>query len=189
MKITIKSIDKKYVTVGWDSVKDADGYALFWADSDSPSMVYQKRYEGKATDYTLLKSTHIPHWFYAEAYKDGKVLERSEKLSSGITYKLSPRLEKLNRGLVALGTGEGIFLAWRMFRSEVRSATETGMTGTDYAVYRNGQKIALVTDSTNYLDPDGKEGDSYSVSPVADGIEGKRCTEVSISAQAKSRKK
>ncbi|MBO4559174.1 MAG: rhamnogalacturonan lyase [Lachnospiraceae bacterium] len=186
MKITIKSIDRKYVTVGWDSVKDADSYALFWADSDSPSMVYQKRYAGKDTEYTLLKSTHIPHWFYAEAYKDEKLLERSEKLASGITYKLNPRLEKLNRGLVALGTGEGIFLAWRMFRDEVRSATATGMTGTDYIVYRNGRKIAEVTDSTNWLDRDGKEGDSYSVSPVADGREGRKCTEVSVAKGGKN---
>ena len=180
MKIKIKSIDKKYVTVGWDSVKDADGYALFWADSDSPSMVYQKRYSGKDTEFTLLKSTHIPHWFYAEAYKDGKMLERSEKLASGITYKLNPRLEKLNRGLVAAGTGEGIFLAWRMFKDEVKSADASGMRGTDYSVYRNGEKIAFVTDSTNWLDRDGKEGDTYSVAPVSDGCEGAKCAPVSV---------
>ena len=30
------------------------------------------------------------------------------------------QLEKLNRGLVAINTGEGIFVAWRMFGEEAK---------------------------------------------------------------------
>ena len=79
---------------------------------------------------------------------------------------MKAQLEKLNRGLVAVNTGEGIFVAWRMFREEAKGAERERLTGTDYRLYRNGEAVALVTDSTNYLDKDGKEGDSYSVAPV-----------------------
>lgn len=78
------------------------------------------------------------------------------------------QLEKLNRGLVAVNTGEGIFVAWRMFREEAKGAVKERLTGTDYRLYRNGEAIALVTDSTNYLDKEGKEGDTYCVAPVCD---------------------
>ena len=81
---------------------------------------------------------------------------------------MKAQLEKLNRGLVAVNTGEGIFVAWRMFREEAKGAEQERLTGTDYRLYRNGEAVALVTDSTNYLDKDGKEGDNYSVAPVCD---------------------
>ena len=79
------------------------------------------------------------------------------------------QLEKLNRGLIAFATDEGVFLGWRMFLEEVTGYTETGMSGTDYIVYKNGKKLALVTDSTNYLDREGTLQDTYSVAPVKTG--------------------
>ena len=76
------------------------------------------------------------------------------------------QLEKLNRGLVAFAVKEGVFLSWRMFLREVTGYTETGMSGTDYVVYKNGKRLALVADSTNYLDREGTLRDTYSVSAV-----------------------
>lgn len=52
------------------------------------------------------------------------------------------------------------------------------MTGTDFYVYRNGERIAEVSTSTNYLDSAGSAGDGYAVAPVRDGCEGARCEEV-----------
>ena len=49
------------------------------------------------------------------------------------------------------------------------------MTGTDFYVYRNGERIAEVSTSTNYLDSAGSAGDRYAVAPVRDGCEGARC--------------
>ena len=63
------------------------------------------------------------------------------------------RLERLDRGLVAVATAQGVFLSWRLLGPEVTGHTATGMTGADFNVYRDGQRIATVTDSTNYLDP------------------------------------
>ena len=55
---------------------------------------------------------------------------------------------------------------------------ETGMTGTDYVVYKNGNKLAVVTDSTNYIDKDGTMEAEYSVAPICGGIEGSACRPV-----------
>ena len=62
---------------------------------------------------------------------------------------------KLNRGLVSVKTDKGVYVGWRMFIDEVRGYCDTGLTGADYVVYRGENKIAVVTDSTNYIDTDG----------------------------------
>ncbi|MGP3966460.1 rhamnogalacturonan lyase [Streptomyces sp. 6N223] len=80
-----------------------------------------------------------------------------------------PRLERLDRGLVAVSTGEGVFLSWRLLGDEVTGSTETGMDGVDFRVYRNGKRIASVTDSTNYLDRDAGTGGEYRVAAVVRG--------------------
>ncbi|MFP5315161.1 MAG: rhamnogalacturonan lyase [Actinomycetes bacterium] len=93
------------------------------------------------------------------------------------------QLEHLDRGLVAAATSEGTFLSWRLLATEFTGASEAGQTGADFAVYRNGEKIATVTDSTNYLDPDATEGATYSVAAAVDGVELQRSAEVSPWAQ------
>ncbi|WP_370545250.1 rhamnogalacturonan lyase [Herbiconiux sp. VKM Ac-1786] len=81
----------------------------------------------------------------------------------------TPRLEALDRGLVAAATSDGVFLSWRLLKSEAYGANDTGLTGADFAVYRDGAKIADVTDSTNFRDPDGTAASSYTVAPVLGG--------------------
>ncbi|KRF08814.1 hypothetical protein ASH00_03775 [Arthrobacter sp. Soil782] len=93
------------------------------------------------------------------------------------------QLEHLDRGLVAAATSEGTFLSWRLLTTEVTGSNETGQTGSDFAVYRNGEKIATVTDSTNYLDPDATEWATYQVAAVVGGVELQRSEEVAPWAQ------
>ncbi len=180
MNIKVKEITKDHITLSWDNVSSADSYAVFWADRDHEGMEYKKIYEGDGEEFTVNKSTHIPHYFYGECYKNGKLLGKSEKLKTGVTYKQEMQLEKLNRGLIAVKSEGGVYLGWRLFVDEVKGYSKTGLTGTDFAVYKNGSKIALVTDSTNYLDNSGTEKDKYSVAPVNDGKEGERTGEVSV---------
>ena len=88
----------------------------------------------------------------------------------------SPHLEDLDRGLVAARTSEGVFLSWRLLGGEVTGHTDTGMAGPDFAVYRNGERIATVTDSTNYVDADSAAdgaGVRYAVAAVTDGRTGR----------------
>ena len=62
---------------------------------------------------------------------------------------------------MAAGTSEGVFLSWRLLGHEATGSSATGLTGTDFDVYRDGQKLATVTDSTNYLDAGGTAASDY----------------------------
>ncbi|MGY1452172.1 rhamnogalacturonan lyase [Streptomyces sp. SS8] len=81
------------------------------------------------------------------------------------------QLEKLDRGLVAVATGEGVFLSWRLLGTETTGSTATGMAGPDFRVYRDGEPVATVTDSTNHLDRGAPPDSEYRVVPVVDGRE------------------
>ncbi|GEL99061.1 rhamnogalacturonan lyase [Cellulomonas terrae] len=80
-------------------------------------------------------------------------------------------LERLDRGLVAAVTPQGVFLTWRLLASEVTGATATGLTGPDFAVYRDGALLGTVTDSTNFVDPAGTSASRYRVAAVVGGVE------------------
>ncbi|WP_432245470.1 rhamnogalacturonan lyase [Arthrobacter sp. G.S.26] len=81
------------------------------------------------------------------------------------------QLDQLDRGLVAAGTSEGVFLSWRLLGPEATGSSETGLTGANFNVYRDGTRLGTVTDSTNYLDPSGTSGAAYTVRAVVGGVE------------------
>ncbi len=96
----------------------------------------------------------------------------SDGLSNGTVSKGSGlQLEYLDRGLVAAATSQGVFLSWRLLGNEVTGYSATGMTGTNFNVYRDGQKIASVDDSTNYADASGTVASKYYVAAVVNGKE------------------
>ena len=80
-----------------------------------------------------------------------------------------PQLERLDRGLVAAATSEGIFLSWRLLGHEVTGHSGAGMTGPAFRVYRDRELVATVTDSTNFLDKAGSAGARYRVAAVVGG--------------------
>jgi rhamnogalacturonan endolyase len=84
----------------------------------------------------------------------------------------APQLEALDRGLVAVSTEQGVFLSWRLLAGEAGPATQTGLSGPDFVVHRDGEAIATVTDSTNFQDPDGTPESRYTVAPAWNGIAG-----------------
>src|SRR6188768_2325088 len=73
------------------------------------------------------------------------------------------RMERLSRGLTAVTTTGGVYVGWRMYGFEYDATTPSNVS---YNVYRDGAKIANVTDSTNYQDKDGKSASTYTVRPV-----------------------
>ncbi|MDR7277376.1 rhamnogalacturonan lyase [Catenuloplanes atrovinosus] len=89
-----------------------------------------------------------------------------------------PRLEQLDRGLVAASTADGVFLSWRLLKSEATGHSATGLTGVNFHVYRDGRRIATVTDSTNFLDPAGTGASRYRVAAVSGGRERDRSATV-----------
>lgn len=182
IQLNLEKLEDAQLSVQWRTEDDIDCiYRLYWADRYSKTMEYKCVYEGTDTCFTLKKATHIPHYLKAEAWKDGKKLGESELLKTPVKKVWKEQLEKLNRGLIAIATKEGVFLGWRMLLEEVSGYTATGMSGTDYVVYKNGVRLALVTDSTNYIDREGTLQDTYSVAAVSsDGTEAAACKAVSV---------
>uniref|UniRef100_UPI00373AEE07 rhamnogalacturonan lyase n=1 Tax=Nocardiopsis halotolerans TaxID=124252 RepID=UPI00373AEE07 len=83
------------------------------------------------------------------------------------------QLERLDRGLVAVDTQEGVFLSWRLLASEVGGQhTDSGLRGPQFRVYRDGKVIGMVRDSTNFLDEEGGADSEYRVVPVPRGRPG-----------------
>ena len=79
------------------------------------------------------------------------------------------RMERLNRGVVAIKTAGGVYVGWRMLGFEYDASNAANVA---YNLYRDGTKIATVTDSTNYQDADGALTSTYTVRPVLGGVEG-----------------
>ena len=175
--LNLAEIDEHGAQITWDEVPGADTYRVYWADRNTKTMQYRFMSEQKECRFHLNKSTHVPHFLYVEAAAGDKVI-KSEVLRTPLKRVMKPQLEKLNRGLIAVKAKTGIFLGWRMLLDEVKGYSETGMTGTDYVVYKNGNKLAVVTDSTNYIDKDGTMEAEYSVAPICGGIEGSACRPV-----------
>lgn len=79
---------------------------------------------------------------------------------------LPPRqMEKLTRGLVRVAENDGNFLSWRLFGTD---PVDIG-----FHVYRDGVRITEtpLTDSTNYVDQNGKAESVYTVRAVLNGQE------------------
>lgn len=173
----IREITETGVTIEWEPVREAKSYRIYWADKDTPAMRYRLMDEGEETVFTLRKSTHVPHYL-----KVGAVTDRGETVSEAVKTPIRKvfhrQLERLNRGLIAVHTEEGVFLSWRLMTGEVSGYSDTGLTGTDFAVYKNGVRLAEVTDSTNFLDRSGTMEDRYQVAPVEKGREGEPCAPV-----------
>ncbi len=75
------------------------------------------------------------------------------------------QLEKLNRGVVATPSGNGIYVGWRLFGYDPDDIS--------FNVYRGGTKLngTPITNSTNYFDASGDESSTYTVRPVLNGAE------------------
>ena len=176
MEIRLQEITDFSATIAWEPEDGAEGYRVYWADNDTPSMEFRRLAETEDCSYTLHRATHVPHYLKVSCVKDGVEGECSRVLRTPVKKVFHEQLEQLNRGLVAVPVKNGIFLSWRLFLGEVSGYCDTGMTGTDFYVYRNGERIAQVGTSTNYLDSAGSAGDGYAVAPVKDGCEGARRT-------------
>ncbi len=76
-------------------------------------------------------------------------------------------MEKLDRGLVAVKSGSGYFLSWRLF------GTDPQDTAFGFNVYKGSTKLnaAVIINATCYQDNGAGTG-AYTVKPVTDGAEG-----------------
>ena len=79
--------------------------------------------------------------------------------------------DKLDRGLVAVPSGSGSFVSWRIFAEEYYDV--------EYNLYRNGVKLnSTPLKVSNYTDTGGSAGAKYQVAAVVRGVEQEKCEAV-----------
>ncbi|GBU25524.1 rhamnogalacturonan lyase [Fibrobacteria bacterium R8-3-H12] len=80
-------------------------------------------------------------------------------------YAGTMQVEKLNRGLVAVRTGQGYYLSWRLLANEPYA--------TGFNVYKDATKLnsTPITASTTYTDANAAQNSNYTVRAVVDGVE------------------
>ncbi len=175
MRIEIKAVLDQEILLAWEPVPGADAYRVYWTDKRAKTAEFRMMGETGQCSFRLKKSPHMSYGVYAEALSGGRVIGRSPAVHTPVLKTPREQREKLNRGLTAVCRPDGIFVSWRLFLEETDGYGPTGMTGADFALYRDGKRIALVTDSTNYLDPEGTMESHYQIAPVKDGAEGEKC--------------
>lgn len=174
MQITITRTEAEKIFLEWTHVPKAASYRLLMSDSGREGVEFIPVLETEQNRAALALTTCTPRFFRVEALDQaGKFLNRSGVAESPVRKVFHPFYEKLGRGLVACRTDGGIFLSWRFLRSEWQGHSSTGLTGKVFRVFRNGSPLALVSDSTNYLDPEGTLSDHYQVA-AEDPVTGSR---------------
>nr|WP_275086349.1 rhamnogalacturonan lyase [Natronorubrum halophilum] len=114
---------------------------------------------GIAAGTTVLGTSGI-----SAATADGRTNRRAGGSGRGKGGHGSPRqMEALDRGLVAVPAEDGVLVRWRLL------GTDPGNLG--FHVYRDGERVnnKPITDSTNFLDPEGTTDSTYAIRPVGVG--------------------
>lgn len=184
MQLQLQNFDRNGVMLVWEPVAQAQNYRVLWTDRDTPGRIFKPLPPTAEAKIYFARSTHVPYYLKVEALDgSGAVLEESETVRTPVCYASRPQLEKLGRGLVAVSTSDGVFLSWRLLRSEVNGYTQTGLAGANFAVYKNDAPVAVVTDRTSWRDEVGTTQDRYCVAAIYAGIEQPPCSQVSPWAQ------
>ena len=176
--LKVKQIEDFKIVLGWNPCEDVEGYRVYWADKDIPTMKYKCIGTVDTNEFEFTKATHVPHYFKIAPVIKGVEIGMSDVIKTPIKKRFNEQLEKLSRGLIAVNTPNGIFLSWRLMLDEVKGYSKTGLTGTDFVIYKNGIQIATVTDSTNYLDAEGTMEDTYAVAALDELGEKEPCESV-----------
>lgn len=166
MKLYVQSIAAQSLTIGWQAVAKAEEYTLHWSNKNlaaSRFLPLCTKRAGEELLHTLSWSTHLPYYFRLSYRTADGEQWLEETLESPVFHTPRVQREALDRALVAIMTEGGVFLSWRLFIEEVTGAGLAGLTSRPFTVLRNGEQIASVADSTNFLDPEGTAEDSYRV--------------------------
>ena len=84
-------------------------------------------------------------------------------LASCLTAFGQRKMDRLDRGLIAIQTTNGVYCSWRILGEEYYDVK--------YNLYRDGTKIASDLDVSNYTDASGSAGSLYTVKAVVRGTE------------------
>ena len=205
-RLKVTNVTADTITLKWDAFQPDDatetlvGYNVYWADKNLKTTEFLQlnsegttipkftemgetpapvvTVQGTTTEFVVHKSTFRNLYFkVAPVTNKGVGAKSKETAVSPTAVEYIAQMEKLDRGMTATLTDAGVYLNWRLFADEVTGYGETGLTGVNFNVYRGEDKLATVTDSTNYLDTAQKtlDGVTYKLVPV--DAEGKEITD------------
>ncbi len=172
----IKNLDAREtensVTLIWQGFDGAVWYNIY---QKAPYGAY--KYIGRTEKCSFIDDkvvTNVPFVYAVEAVTTSGISKRAEVTTDLEAEPKKRKMETLGRGAVAIMTENGVFLSWRLNAYEYER-------GIDFIVLRNGGRISdVITDSTNYLDKDGKAEDIYTIKAVKGNRAEKNGTEVKV---------
>ena len=160
------------VTLVWNGFKEAVWYNIY---QKAPYGIY--KYIGKTEETHFIDDkviTNVPFVYAVEAVTTSGISKRSEVTIDMEAKPKKRKMETLGRGAVAMMTENGVFLSWRLNAYEYEQDI-------NFIILRNGEKITdVITNSTNYLDKDGKPEDVYTIKAVKGNKAEKKGAEVKV---------
>ncbi len=149
------------VTIIWKGFEEAVWYNIYQKAPYGNYKLIAKTEEESYIDDKVI--TNVPFIYAVEAVTTSGITERAEVKIDMEAKPKKRKMETLGRAPVAMMTENGVFLSWRLNAYEYEK-------GIDFIVERNGDRISeVITDSTNYLDKDGKPEDEYTIKAVSGG--------------------
>ena len=152
--ITVNGSDA-YIPVEYPATGD-------WTTWTEVSIVVTLKAGDNTIKATSASATGGPNMDYIE-------LESTNEPADDMVELGAKQVEALDRGVVAVNTGNGILVSWRILATDDENTT--------YKVYRNGEPTVIFEGNTStascYLDTNGSATDWYTV----DVYQGDTCTE------------
>ncbi len=152
-ELTINETDTS-VAISWQPQKDALWYNVYRRAPYGKMMFIAKTKETAYIDSDA--DTVVSFTYGVSAVSLAGETEMSCESTQVVHKPFKRKMETLSRSPVAIKTKDGVFLSWRLNAYEYNK-------GIDFVISRNGKLITKepISDSTNYLDKDGKTGDEY----------------------------
>nr|WP_275580724.1 hypothetical protein [Aquibacillus albus] len=152
----LKSVTEDEVSLEWEATDNTVSYYIY--RSSNKDGAFQKIATSENPNYTDDSIVTSKHFYYKVfSVNEGGLSEAPAPIKTPITVEKLRYMEKLDRGLVAVKTEEGIYVGWRMLGTDPDSIS--------FDVIRDGEKIneRPITSSTNFFDQDGKADSTYQV--------------------------
>ncbi|KHF32698.1 Rhamnogalacturonan exolyase YesX [Paenibacillus sp. P1XP2] len=162
--LKVEAIHKNDVTLVWTKVDGARLYNVYRADKADGAYAFVGQTKTNAyTDATVL--TTIPYYYQVASVNAGGISPMSEPLKTEAVTTLHRDMEYLDRAPVAVRTGKGNYIGWRMLGLDP--------DGIAFNVYRDGVKLNKqpIKDRTNMIDAKGKADSVYKLTTVIQGKE------------------